>query len=389
MRKNVSGQVIGAQLINRSDGTAVTTGSTEVYITGDGGTQAIGSVGSGLCTHEGNGYWTYTPSVTETNYDEIAFTFVNSIAVPATIQVYTTVTSGATTTSTTPVIGSTFDANLTRDDLINMAYRDIGVLADGEVLSASLHAHGLKKLNSLIREIDASGKWLWTETSSTITLVANQWVYTVSSGLPSDLREPDRVLYRDALGQDWPVELLSSESYAAINNKTQQGDPSKVRITVSRAIGSQTLYLWPALGTVNTQSVVTGTNAAAYKCIRSHTADSTNKPITGANYLLYWEAGGTSPATWATNTSYTAPQLLILYYRRPLYDFDAATDNPDMPSQWTRLLEYRLASDLADMHGVGLEERALLNAKAKGSYDDIFKSLRPQTQDYHNKASYI
>jgi hypothetical protein len=389
MRKNVSGQVIGGQLINKSDGSNVTTGTTTVYVTGDGGTQAIGSVGSGLCTHEGNGYWTYTPSVTETNYDEIAFTFVNSLAVTATVQVYTTVTSGATTTSTTPVIGSTFDANLTRDDLINMAYKDIGILADGEVLSSSLQADGIRKLNSLIREIDAVGKWLWCEQQVTIPLVANQFVYTVSDGFPSDMREPDRLIYRDSLAQDWPVELLSAESYAAINNKTQQGDPSKARITVSRAIGSQVLYLWPALATVNTQSVVTGSDAVTYRCIRSHTADSTNKPITGANYRLYWEAGGSSPATWATNTSYTAPQLLVLYYRRPLYDFDAATDNPDMPSQWTRLLEYRLASDLSDMHGVALEERAILNAKAKGSYDDIFKSLRPQTSDYHNKASYL
>lgn len=88
MRKNVASQVIGAQLNSKTDGSAVTTGTTTVYVTGDGGTQAAGSVGSGACTHEGQGYWTYAPSQAETNYDQIAFTFVNTSAVTATVQVY-------------------------------------------------------------------------------------------------------------------------------------------------------------------------------------------------------------------------------------------------------------------------------------------------------------
>lgn len=285
--------------------------------------------------------------------------------------------------------GSTFTANMTRDQLIAMAYKDIGVLADGEVLNASLQADGILKLNSIMREIDAVGKWLWAEKFTAMTLVANQFVYTTSDGLPSDLREPDRIVYRDGQALDWPVELLTEESYAAINNKTQQGDPKAVRLTVDRAIGSQTLYLWPALATVNTQSVVTGTDAIVYKCIRGHTADTDNHPITGANYLLYWTAGGAGPSAWATSTTYYSPQQLLIYYRRPLYEFTASTDNPDMPPQWTRLLEYRLASDLADPAGVPIEERGVLAAKAKSAYEDVFKSVKPQNTDYHHRASYF
>jgi hypothetical protein len=88
MKKNVSGQIVGAQLVSKTDGSAVTTGTTTIYVTGDGGTQAAGSVGSGACTHEGNGFWTYAPAQAETNYDHIGFTFVNSSAVNVTVQVY-------------------------------------------------------------------------------------------------------------------------------------------------------------------------------------------------------------------------------------------------------------------------------------------------------------
>lgn len=90
MQKNVAGQKIGVQMISASDGTAFT-GAVTVYVTGDAGSQAIGSVGSGVCTHEGNGYHSYAPAQAETNYNLIAFTFTGSGAVPVTVQVYTAI----------------------------------------------------------------------------------------------------------------------------------------------------------------------------------------------------------------------------------------------------------------------------------------------------------
>jgi hypothetical protein len=89
MRKNTAGQKAGAQLISASDGSAFT-GSVTAYVTGDAGTQALGSVGSGACTHEGNGYHTYAPAQAETNYDLIAFTFTGTGAIPVTVQILTT-----------------------------------------------------------------------------------------------------------------------------------------------------------------------------------------------------------------------------------------------------------------------------------------------------------
>lgn len=88
MLRNTAGQTIGAQLLTAADGTAFT-GAVTVYVTGDGGTQAVGSVGSGACVHEGNGYHSYAPAQAETNYAHVAFTFVGTGAAPATVQVYT------------------------------------------------------------------------------------------------------------------------------------------------------------------------------------------------------------------------------------------------------------------------------------------------------------
>lgn len=87
MLKNTAGQKIGCEMVTTAG--AAFTGSVTVYVTGDAGTQAAGSVGSGACTHKGNGYHTYAPAQAETNFDLIGFTFVGSGAVPATIQAAT------------------------------------------------------------------------------------------------------------------------------------------------------------------------------------------------------------------------------------------------------------------------------------------------------------
>lgn len=76
-------------MVSATDGSAFT-GSVTVHVTGDGGAQATGSVGSGACTHEGNGFHTYAPAQAETNYDHVAFTFTGTGAIPVTVQVYTT-----------------------------------------------------------------------------------------------------------------------------------------------------------------------------------------------------------------------------------------------------------------------------------------------------------
>ncbi len=88
MKKNIAGQKVGAQMVSATDGSAFT-GSVTAYVTLDAGTQAIGTVGSGACAHEGNGYHTYAPSQAETNGDLVAVTFIGTGAIPTTVQVYT------------------------------------------------------------------------------------------------------------------------------------------------------------------------------------------------------------------------------------------------------------------------------------------------------------
>jgi hypothetical protein len=71
-------------MISSTDGSDVTSGTTTVYTTIDGGAQDAGVA----ATHEGSGCWSYAPSQALTNGDHISYTFVNTSAISVTVNVY-------------------------------------------------------------------------------------------------------------------------------------------------------------------------------------------------------------------------------------------------------------------------------------------------------------
>jgi len=168
MRRNVAGQFIGAQLVSKTDGSAVTSGTTTVYVTGDAGTQAAGSVGAGACTHEGNGFWTYAPAQAETNYTHVAFTFVNTSAVNATVQVFP-IAYDASGQMTGVTVG-TISANvITATAIQDGAITNAKVADDVNVNVASFTANAITAAAINAGALDGKGNWNIGKTGYTLT----------------------------------------------------------------------------------------------------------------------------------------------------------------------------------------------------------------------------
>lgn len=286
--------------------------------------------------------------------------------------------------------GSTSDFTLTRDQLIQLSHKIIGVLEPGQVLDGDQLQDGIDLLNLIVRETDAAGKWRWTMgEASLLTLAKNVHRYDSNNGLPTNIAELDTVFYRDANGKDWPLNIYKAETYEAIPNKLEANPPKGVYLTETIALASRVLFVWPMLSAVKTGSVVTGTDSNAYTCIYPHEAAAENRPITGANYKMMWKSGGSGAVAWVSGTDYINTEQLRLVYRRPIFDFDTASDTPDFPIQWPRLLVYKLAFDLGDLYTIPLEERKTMIQKAKGSFDDVFPSTKAKSTTKHSKAKYF
>jgi len=78
---------------------------------------------------------------------------------------------------------------------------------------------------------------------------------------------------------------------------------------IVKGLQSKNVFLWTSEWTTQTlqsNSVVVGTDSLNYTCRRSHTAANSNKPVTGADYSTYWEQTGTGGAVWGSGTAYTS-----------------------------------------------------------------------------------
>ncbi len=289
--------------------------------------------------------------------------------------------------------GTTSDFLMTRDDLVSAALRKITRLKGSESPSAVILTNAVEALNVIIRQEDLKNtrqsKDLWAMTESHLILVANQVTYSSSDGLETNIRDIDSASYRDANGDDVPVKIIAKAQYEAIQNKNDTGDVQKIYLTEDRLLSSRVMHIWPAVASVGTTSEVTGTDALNYSCIMGHESANLNKPITGSDYSLYWRQTGSSGSAWVTGTDYANGKILRYSYKKPLFDFDSATDNPDMPSGWNKFLIFQLASDLGPEHGIDLETQKIIDFRAKGAREELFGSTVEVTTDIHNKGVFF
>jgi hypothetical protein len=249
---NTSGQSIGAQMIDALTGAAFT-GGVNVYVTIDAGTQGVGSVNSGLCTAEGNGYYTYRPTAAETNGSLLAFTFIGSGAIPATIQV-ATVTAGQQT-----ALGSaTGSGSILVSDLITQACRRINVIQEGESPTAAMMDDAFARFNDLIDSVCGNDELLiytisrttWTISSTKGTLASP---YTVGSGGDININRPTflpdgAVRYQDTSVTptlEYPLTPLTDDAWRLLPQKNLTSPlPTSYYYNPTFAAGLGSLYLW-------------------------------------------------------------------------------------------------------------------------------------------------
>ena len=284
------------------------------------------------------------------------------------------------------------DATLSRNTLIASAYRKLGLLVGGQLSPDQLNV-GIEVLNLILREESGrqtgQNRALWATKRRTLKLVAGQSIYDWEDGLATDIHQLVGASFRNTSGTDTSIVLITNPGYDALSDKNETGDPDVLTLIHNQDVGLQQVRVHPVPTSAGTCSEVVGTDGENYLCVMGHTSAAINRPITGTDWPLYWDQQGTAGVTWVTGTAYTNGKLVAYRYSRPLYDFDNATDNPDMPLAWTRYLVLRLAFDLSAEYAIALEERQWLEREYLKEREEIFPGNRVQTSDFHYKTLYF
>jgi hypothetical protein len=200
---------------------------------------------------------------------------------------------------------------LTRNQIIETAYRKLGVPGEDNVLTATQYDDGATALNSIIALLNADGMPLWKRTVATFTpsATAPQFFYLANAV------KVKQVSLVDVGGVRWDIEPKSMYDY----NRLPQG-----------AIGIPVNYYF-----------------APY-------------PQGGSVYI--WPL--------AADAGTIATKTIQVVYQKEFDGFFDAAETPEWPSYWMQPIIYLLAVALAPEVGFGIQDRQALAAEAK-AYKDM------------------
>jgi hypothetical protein len=179
---------------------------------------------------------------------------------------------------------ATTDTDTVRD-LIESAFRKIGVVAVDEAMQADQAEQGLRALNRMVKAWQNKGYNLWSVASQSVTLTTAA-VHTLNPVRPLDILS---CRFKRS-GVEMPMVRMTRNEYDNLPVKAAQGTPTQFYYDRQREAAR--LYVWPVL-------------AAA------------------------------------------AGETLEITYTREFEDM-ALTDAPDLPGEWYDAAVYGLAARLAD-----------------------------------------
>ena len=144
----------------------------------------------------------------------------------------------------------------TAQRIMRMAYKDAGLIQDGDEPNGEQYADGLLRLTDMVNLWQTQGLKLFLITDQSIPMVAGQATYTLGPSGNVAMVKPLRVLQAynlDTNGIRRPLVPLSWEEYTRLSQPTQTGQVN------SYFVDKQVTQLAMSLGLVPDANAATGT----------------------------------------------------------------------------------------------------------------------------------
>jgi hypothetical protein len=218
-----------------------------------------------------------------------------------------------------------YDFALTRNQIIERAFRIVGALPLGQPLDGDNSELGVNVLNDMVKSWQTKHIFLWALEYLTFNTVIGTASYSLSTDPP--VMWVDKVWH--ILGNnDYELESLSYRQYLDIPDKTNAGDPTFYSVNNEHA---PTIYLYP---------VPVEVKAIKYLGITR------------------------------------------------MKDAETADSALDFPVRWTNALVYGLASYLSDEFKLPLNERGYLRNKAEEEFALAKRTDRERTKMEYIKGAF-
>lgn len=321
------------------------------------------------------------------------------------------------------------DFELTRDDLITEALELLGVLPEGASPTAAQLTSCARTLNAMLKAWQTRGTHLFVNQRMYVFLQKNDREYTLHHTATSS-NEVTTAFYATQVNGD----VAADATAVTVDDGTNISDSDRIGIlnednemhwtTVASGGGTTSLVLTTADETaIEDNSVVytyttkasrprkilhaswrekptddwgfhdslDGNEITVDNLARVDYADLSQKGSDGRTTQIYYDK------TWPSATLRVWPEpdvggrYLILWVERPIEDMDAASDNFDLPQEWSWALATNLAWYLAPKFGVADKTWSRITMLAQQALFDAESGDREEylqlTPDYERVGS--
>jgi len=295
---------------------------------------------------------------------------------------------------------------ITRNDILKHALLKIGAIAADETPTNAEYADAAITLNMMLKAWGSSF-YLWGQQQATLFLQSNTHQYALGpSGAHGTHSYTRTTISADEASGQTVLSVTSETGMSASDYINIVLDDGTSHWTTIASVGTLTVddALPSAASSGNSVYFYTTKMHRPLRLIKAYLSDlSTSNqdlPVDIIDRDRYFEIyDKTQDST--PNMVYYDPQLtngqlytnyeqtnmnehLKLIYQRPLEDFDASTDNPDVPQEYYEQLVYGLAIRLAPEYGLEsgrrrqlLQEAQLLGIGVMGFYQDSPRRVSP------------
>ena len=262
--------------------------------------------------------------------------------------------------------------NVTRNDIIQAAARRVHAIGRGVTMNADMVNNFAMALNAMVKSLQAEGVRVWTHAEATLFPQASQAKYTlgpsstdhctqsyVTTQLAADAADAASTITVDS------ITGISSGDYigivvddGSVHWTTVNGAPSGSTITLTDALDDSAsedarVYAYttkitrPLLITdARRHNVSDNRDISIRRISRTDYQALPNKTSTGLANSLFYDPQLSDGYLYIWPVPDAVTEIVTFTWRRPIEDFDAAGDNPDLPQEWIAALQWNLALEM-------------------------------------------
>jgi hypothetical protein len=283
----------------------------------------------------------------------------------------------------------------TRNDIINRAYKIIGIKTRGRNLTAEEINEASEALNLYVKGLKSEGVYLWKYAEGTLFLKVGQESY-ILDGTTANATESfvQTITNASATSGANSIQITNANGFTiGYNIGIMQNDSNLHWTTISNIAGTTITLTTPLTDNVSNEATVyvyqtkitrpeaitsarrrdsSNYDTPLNEIARSDYFNLAQKTVIGQPTQFYYDKQLSSGTIYLYQAPNDTSNTIKFTFQKMFFDLNSNNDNPDFPIEWAETLAFGLASRLSYDFSIDKTK----SEQIKRTYDEMLRNLK-------------